>query len=133
MLVTIRRHDRLALKQDTVVAIFGTFLAADEEDGRAGGEAIASPVASLPARQLLAFTKVHVPPSAGASSGSLSQQATTAVALRVNISAIPGVDRQPWPGVLKLWVGDGGGLGGTPAPHRKMATPAQTATLQLVF
>jgi hypothetical protein len=132
VLVTIRRHDRLALKQDTVVAIFGTFLAADEEDGRAGGEAIDSPVASLPARQLLAFTKVHVPPSAGVSSGG-QQQVTTAVALRVNISAIPGVDRQPWPGVLKLWVGDGGGLGGTPAPHRKMATPAQTATLQLVF
>jgi hypothetical protein len=92
-----------------------------------------SPVASLPTRQLLAFTKVHVPPLAGASSAGQQQQATTAVALAVNISAIPGVDRQPWPGVLKLWVGDGGGLGGTPAPHRKMATAAQTATLQLVF
>ena len=81
--VAITRHDALALQQDTVVAIFGSFLTADET---------ASPVVAMPVRQLLAFKKVTLSAAAASSS--------QVVKLRFNVSAIPGVYRQPWPGVL---------------------------------
>ena len=53
--------------------------------------------------------------------------------MRVNVSSIPTVDRQPWPGILKLWVGDGGGFGGAPAPQRRLATAEESASVQLTF
>ena len=53
--------------------------------------------------------------------------------LRFNVSGLSAVDRQPWPGVLRLWVGDGGGFGGAPAPQRRLATAAESASLRLVF
>ena len=112
--VALARHDTLKLDQDHVVALFGAFLTAN---------ATASPVTAMPVRQLLAFEKVSVPSGAG----------HVAVQLRVNISDIPSVDRQPWPGVLQLWVGDGGGDGGAAAPQRRLATAAESATVKLTF
>jgi beta-glucosidase len=111
--VALARHDTLALKQDHVVALFGAFLTPNET---------ASPVTAMPLRQLLTFEKVSVASKGGAT-----------VQLRVNVSDIPAVDRQPWPGVLKLWVGDGGGYGGAPAPQRRLATAGESASVKLVF
>ena len=87
-----------------------------------GPNGTASPVTAMPLRQLLKFEKVSV-----ASKGSATVQ------MRVNVSSIPTVDRQPWPGILKLWVGDGGGFGGAPAPQRRLATAEESASVQLTF
>ena len=72
-------------------------------------------------------------PAASNADGDGATAVAMVVQLRFNISAIPAVDRQPWPGVLKLWVGDGGGYGGAPAPQRRFATAAESASLQLTF
>ena len=99
-----------------VVALFGEFLTVG--DGP-------SPVTALPVRQLVKFEKVTVP--AGARGNALSVQ----LVFSVTEDSLPGVGRQPWPGHLKLWVGDGGGYGGAMAPQRRAATAAELATLQL--
>ena len=74
---------------DYAVAVFGSFMACD---------GTASPVAATPLRSLLAFTKAQVP------SGM-----TVHAVLNVSLTslAIPGVERQPMPGRVKIWVGDG--------------------------
>jgi beta-glucosidase len=124
--VSLARHDTLALGQDHVVALFGAFLTANET---------ASPVTAMPVRQLLAFEKVTVPAAANAAAAASGGGGggVSSVQLVVNISSVPAVDRQPWPGVLKLWVGDGGGYGGEPAPQRRLAAAAESATVQLTF
>eukprot|EP01051_Picozoa_sp_SAG22_P002120 SAG22_NODE_92_length_20892_cov_11.188429_12_plen_143_part_00 len=123
----------LLVAQDQVVALFGAFLTPN---------ATASPVTAMPIRQLLAFQKVTVQPNrvaeledGGGGGGPASASAAAAVVvLRVNVSDIPAVDRQPWPGVLSLWVGDGGGGGGgAPAPQRRLATAAESASVKLAF
>ena len=75
----------------TVVALYGTFLTANAQP---------SPVTALPIRQLLGFTKVTL---------AAAEKATMAVELRFKVSEIPGAHRQPFPGLLSVWVGDGGG------------------------
>lgn len=111
--VALARHDALALKQDHVVALFGAFLTVNET---------ASPVTAMPLRNLIKFTKVSVASKGGAT-----------VQMRINVSDLVAVDRQPWPGVLKLWVGDGGGYGGAPAPQRRLAKAAESASVKLTF
>ena len=111
--VALTRHDTLKLEQDQVVALFGAFL---------GPNGTASPVTAMPLRQLLKFEKVSIAPKGSAT-----------VQMRFNVSSIPTVDRQPWPGILKLWVGDGGGFGGAPAPQRRLATAEESASVQLTF
>ena len=117
------------MAQDQVVALFGAFLTPT---------ATASPVTAMPVRQLLAFQKVTVQPNlaagGGGGPGGPAASAAAVAVLRVNVSDIPAVDRQPWPGVLSLWVGDGGGGGGgAPAPQRRLATAAESASVKLAF
>lgn len=76
---------------DFSVALFGEFLTCD------GG---ASPVPALPRRTLVALSKVL-----GVGSG-LAVNATLSFAL--DEVHIPGVERQAFPGVFRLWAGDGG-------------------------
>jgi beta-glucosidase len=117
--VAISRHDAMKLEQDVVVALFGSFLTANET---------ASPVVTMAVRQLIKFEKVTVPASA---SGSEAADVTVELVFKLDEHSLPGVDRQPWPGVLELWVGDGGGYGGAMAPQRKLATAAESVSLHL--
>jgi beta-glucosidase len=114
--VAISRYDDMSIAQDVVVALFGEFLTDNEGT---------SPVTALPVRQLVKFEKVTVPAGARANAASVH------LVFTMTEDALPGVDRQPWPGTLKLWVGDGGGYGGSMAPQRKVATAAELATLHL--
>ena len=114
--VAISRYDDMSIAQDVVVALFGEFLTDNEGT---------SPVTALPVRQLVKFEKVTVPAGARANAASVH------LVFTMTEDALPGVDRQPWPGTLKLWVGDGGGYGGSMAPQRKVATAAELATLHM--
>ena len=114
--VAISRHDHMNITQDVVVALFGEFLTVSEST---------SPVTALPVRQLVKFQKVTVPV------GARVNAVTVELVFAVTEDSLPGVDRQPWPGTLKLWVGDGGGYGGAMAPQRKVATGTELATLGL--
>ena len=96
---------------DFVVAVFGVFLACDGSP---------SPVPALPLRTLLAFTKVHV--AAG-------EHLRVPLQFTLAPLFVPGVERQSWPGVLRLWAGDGG-----PGAAEGADTGAgATATLRLAL
>jgi hypothetical protein len=56
-----------------------------------------SPVRALPRMQLIAFNKVDT-----------SVGVPVTVKFSVDVSSVPGIERQPLPGLLRLWVGDGG-------------------------
>ena len=99
VIVTVTNHGPIAAA-DTVVAVFGEFLTCAGKP---------SPVVAAPLRTLLAFTKL------------MTTLATPINAtLFVNLTAVPGADRQPLPGLLRVWSGDGGQCAACP-----------TATLQL--
>ena len=99
---------------------------------RVTGCSLCSACCALNFGRLTGERQVGVPAASNAD-GDGATAVAMVVQLRFNISAIPAVDRQPWPGVLKLWVGDGGGYGGAPAPQRRLATAAESASLQLTF
>ena len=83
---------------DVVVALFGAFLQCDGVS--------ASPVPALPLRSLLTFAKVAA-----------AVGAPTSVPLSFELSPLrlPGVERQAFPGFLRVWVGDGGVCAGCPS------------------
>ena len=75
---------------DTVVAVFGAFMQCDGSS---------SSVPALPLRTLLTFTKVNV--AAGS-------QMNVTLSFPLTSLRVPGVERQAFPGLLRVWVGDGG-------------------------
>ena len=81
---------------DFTVCIFGEFLTC------AGG---ASPVPALPRRTMLAFKKVF-----GVQRGSNN----VTISFTLDSLHVPGVDRHPFPGLLRIWAGNGGACLGCP-------------------
>ena len=92
---------------DFVVAIFGEFLQCDGS---------ASPVPALPRRTLLAFTKV------AAETGAAGTRVPLSFAL--DPLRIPGVERQAFPGRLRLWAGDGGACAECPNTTVELVLPS---------
>ena len=92
---------------DFVVALFGEFLQCDGSP---------SPVPALPRRTLLAFTKVAVETGAAGTRGALS--------FALDPLRIPGVERQAFPGLLRMWAGDGGACTGCPSTTIKLVLPS---------
>ena len=82
-----------------------------------------SAVTALPLRQMVGHTKITV--AAGA---------TVDVTMPFSVGDVPGADRQPFPGSLRLWVGDA-----TPpelastAPAGRYSLPSASALLNLVL
>jgi hypothetical protein len=93
---------------DFVVAVFGEFLTC-------GGQA--SSVSAAPLRTLLAYTKLRgVQPDGQAVVAQLS----------LDLSNTPAAARQPLPGQLRLWAGDGGVCEGCPSAVLQLSLGGQT-------
>lgn len=86
---------------DFVVAVFGEFLQCDGS---------ASPVPALPRRTLLAFAKVAAEPGG----------TSVPLAFALDPLRVPGVERQAFPGMLRVWAGDGGPCAGCPSVTLKL-------------
>jgi beta-glucosidase len=82
---------------DFVVAVFGEFCTCSGQP---------SPVPALPLRTLLAYTKLRAVQPDGN---------VVAAQLSIDLSNTPGAARQPLPGLLRLWAGDGGTCDGCPS------------------
>ena len=89
--VTVSLMNTGPMVADYVVAIYGEFLTCS------GGS---SPVPALPLRTLLTYTKVQNIP--------VSTTAVINTTLTVDLTLLPGINRQIAPGILRMWVGDGG-------------------------
>ena len=76
---------------DIVVALFGEFMQCDGLSP--------SPVPALPLRTLLAFTKVAV---------AVGTETSVPLSFELSPLRVPGVERQSFPGLLRVWAGDGG-------------------------
>jgi beta-glucosidase len=88
---------------DFVVAVFGEFLTCSSAP---------SPVAAAPLRTLLAHAKVRAVPPDGR---------PVTVSLKVDdLATVPGAPRQPLPGLLRMWAGDGGPCEGCPTATLKL-------------
>ena len=91
---------------DFAVALFGEFLQCDGS---------ASSVPALPRRTLLAFAKVAA-----------DQEGSTRVPLSFALDPlrVPGVERQAFPGLLRVWAGDGGPCVGCPSSMIDLVLPS---------
>ena len=89
---------------DIVVALFGAFLQCDGVS--------ASSVTALPLRSLLAFSKV---------AASVGQPTSVALSFDLSPLRLPGVERQAFPGYLRVLAGDGGVCAGCPSVVLRLA------------
>lgn len=93
---------------DFVVAIFGEFLTCSGQG---------SPVVAAPLRTLLAYAKVLAVQPDGQ---------PVAVTLSIDLSTTPAAERQPLPGMLRMWAGDGGPCDGCASATLQLSLGAKT-------
>lgn len=95
---------------DFVVAVFGEFLTCSGQG---------SPVSAAPLRTLLTYAKVHAVQPDGS---------PVTVQLSFNLATTPAAERQPLPGLLRLWAGDGGTCSSCPTSTLQLSLGTQTCS-----